>query len=77
MGCFKLSMNRVLKRIEQADEAEINVIIQALSLWQKKRFPEYELVVASLPRFDPEERSRQIELMASMLKRYSGEADRK
>lgn len=70
MSCFKLSMNRLLKRIDQANGDEIDEIIRKLILWQKKRVPEYEMVVMSLPRYDLEERSRQIDLMAEALKKY-------
>ena len=71
---FKMLMNLLLKRIEQADDYEVNEIIRTLIAWQKRKYPEYEMVIMSLPRYDLEERRKQIDYMGSMLKTYSHQA---
>lgn len=67
---FKLSLNRILKRIDRADEYEINEIMKALILWQNRAYPEEELVIMSLAKYDLEARTKQIDLYAAALKKY-------
>lgn len=64
---FKLSLNRILKRIDRADEYEI---MKALILWQNRAYPEEELVIMSLAKYDLEARTKQIDLYAAALKKY-------
>lgn len=70
MFCFKMSMNRLIKRIERSDDYEVNEIIKALSRRQKRVDPNYEMVVLSLPRYNLKARCQQIEWMAEALKKY-------
>lgn len=68
MHQMKESLKDILKRIEHADDTEITEIIQAIMHWQGKRYPEYELVVVSLSKYDKEKRCQEIDLMADFLK---------
>ncbi|MBP3683669.1 MAG: hypothetical protein J6J12_01730 [Oscillospiraceae bacterium] len=63
----------VLKRIERADLEEINEIVTSLLKCSNRINKEYELTVLSLPKYDTEERSRQIDCIAACLKKeYTG-----
>lgn len=65
------AMKRILKRIECADDFEMAEIMRALISRQKMRYPEYEMVIASLPKYDKKKRFEQIDKLAESLKGYT------
>lgn len=65
--CKLLLLKLVLRRIEKASEFEINEIIYALISWQAKRYPEYEMVIMSLSKYDREKRDYQLKGILEML----------
>jgi len=62
------AMKKILNWIECADDFEIAEIMKALIYWQKIRYPEYEMVIVSLPKHDRKKRFEEIERLAEFLK---------
>ena len=67
---LKVPMKWVEKRILTADSREMDMVLRAVISWQEQRYPEYELVVWSLPINNSQERKRQIDMMTSFLKQW-------
>lgn len=67
-----LTLTAVLSKIRQADDLEINEIIQAVIGRYEAVFPDWEVMFLSLPKNDPAERSRSIEAIYALLKQHSG-----
>ena len=68
---MKRSIKGILKRIDCADDFEIEAIIKAVMQWQRNRYPEYELVVVSLHKFDRETRFQEIDSISNFLKKQA------
>ena len=66
---LKIPIKWMEKRIEKADSEEIDVMLRTITLWHQRRFPEYELIVWSLPIGNRQERKRQIDMMMRFLDR--------
>lgn len=66
---IRMPIHWILKRIEQADAGEIDEIIMGLLKCYRKLYPDYELVVISLPKNNREERNAEIDRIAVCLKR--------
>ena len=64
-------MEEFTRWIASADDREIMEIMKALIEWQEKRYPDQELVVLWLPKYDKEYRIREIERLSGFLKGYS------
>ena len=60
------------KRIEKADSGEMDVMLRTIMLWHKSHFPEYELIVWSLPISNSRERKQQIDMMMRFLNQNEG-----
>lgn len=65
-----MPISRVLNRIANADDQEVQQILMALIHWQAQHYPEDELVFFSLPKHDLPARYHSIDSMAQMLKKY-------
>jgi len=50
---MNVAFQDVLKRIEQADDLEINQIMDAVRKWYAVRFPNREILYISCPKNDP------------------------
>lgn len=72
------SVNDILAAIENADDIEINQILDAVTRRYNRVFPEWEVLFLSISR-DPEEKNKQLEQMLLQLKKCdltSAEANR-
>lgn len=69
MRCLKLPMKLLTGMVGMANEEEINGLIRALIAWQENRFPEYELVVLSLPKYDQAEREKMLDRFTELMRR--------
>lgn len=69
MCIMKLPMRMILKRIADADSREINSIICALISWQERVYPEYELVVLSLPKYSKAHREYLVECFTDFMRK--------
>ena len=61
MGGAKMELEQVLEVIQQADDYQINEIINALTERYKRVFPDWEVVFLALPLHDPVQRKQTIE----------------
>lgn len=68
---IRLPMNWLLQRIHGAGDEAIVEIMKALIRWQRRWYSDYELVIVSLPRTGGEERIRQIDFLAHILKKHT------
>ena len=66
-----LSISQLLQRISQANDAQINDIIQAVVKRRKALHPQEELLVLSLPCSNPQERERALEEVFSYIKKQT------
>ena len=57
----KLTLARVIKFIQQADDYQVNEIINTLQDRYRKVYPDWEVVFLSLPKNSPEERKNIID----------------
>lgn len=71
MHLTKKAMEEFTRRIACADDREIMEIMKALIAWQEKRYPDQELLVLWLPKYDRKDRLREIERLSAFLKEYS------
>ena len=58
--------SEILRRIERADDLEIGEVIQAVIRRYQKIYPEWEAIFLTIPRNDPEERKRIMEMILSI-----------
>ena len=65
------SISSILKRIESANDSEITEIIKGIIHWQETHYPEYEMVIVSLPKYGKEKRRCEIDRMSDFLKGYT------
>lgn len=66
---IQIPIRWALKRIEQADEDETDMVIKSLFRCYGALYPEYELVILSLPKYNTEERNMEIDRIAVCLKK--------
>ena len=66
---LQMPMKWMKKRIQLANPEELDMVLEIVISCHKKHFPEYELVVWSLPVDDRAEMERQIELVTHFLHR--------
>lgn len=57
--------------LTNSEKGDIDFILKAVIQWQNQRFPEYELVVFSLPKYDRKARECHIVCLAEMLRKCS------
>lgn len=60
----------ILAGIEQADDFEINEIINAVIRRYQAVFPDWEVMFLSLPKNDPEERRKALQSIINFLKNH-------
>lgn len=63
----KILMEEVIKRIEEADTAEIDEVLRAVGQRLRNMFPDWETVYLALPRNNPDERRRILKLVPRMM----------
>lgn len=63
-------MIEVLTKIRQADDIEINQIINAVTQRYKEVFPDWEVTFLSLPKNDPDACLRELELIAEFVRNH-------
>lgn len=73
MHHFRFGFRLILKRIENADEYEFNEIVRMLIHRHSRKYPESELSIITLDKFDHEARIQQIDYIASLLRKYTYE----
>lgn len=68
MLIFRLPLRRLLKRIEIADDDEIQKILLTIIHWENLRYPNEELIILSLPKSNSEKRRKYLKMMADLLR---------
>ena len=57
----KRALNRMLKKIERADDFEVSRMISTIIRRYARVYPDQEVMFLSLPKNDPEERGRTLD----------------
>ena len=65
-----MELTDVLRKIEQANDEEINAIIKAVIYRYQICYPGWEVLFLSLPKVDGEERERQVKELVTFLRRW-------
>ena len=64
----EITLNQVLTYIHQADDLQVNEIIQAIVSRYRDIYPDWDITFLSLPRNDPEERNNLIQYFLTSVK---------
>lgn len=64
-------MREILEKIRRADDAEINEIIEAVTLRYQEVYPDWEVMFLSLPRNDPDACLRKLDQIADFVRRHT------
>ena len=64
----EITLDQVLTYIHQADDLQVNEIIQAIVSRYREVYPDWDITFLSLPRNDPEERNHLIQYFLTSIK---------
>ena len=60
---MNITLEDILKRIETADDFEINEIIEAVRKRFSVAFPDWEVIYLSFPKNDPRQRKQTLDIL--------------
>lgn len=69
-GLRVIYMSDILSKIQQADDNEINEIIDAITQRYSEVYPDWEIMFLALPRHDPDACLRKLEQISNFIKRH-------
>ena len=76
MDSFAMSKQDILEYLENASVEQITEILLAIMRRQEESFPDYEMIVFSLPRYHRKKREKSLEELKRFLMKHYCENER-